>query len=664
MSIADDEVPEGTPTNVDTLLDVIDSLLPERSRLRELSRPRRKIRMTSLSTDGEIAEQTLISAVAALRDPAADEHVDADVVTGLLQQVASLKRRGALTDGLHAGVIAHVERRWATFVEPLAQRAIQHYPRYRLFDSFPRLRDEPVLFRQLAAEIAQYQSYSPWLNELLAELAPTRLTEARLLIFALGERRDSSRKENRELATSVFCALGRGMGWTPWVSLQAIIQARPDYADLLTPFERSGDRFREPQETIDAKLALVQAIEPQGEVRTVAGALLELIGSGARWSTDGLLGRPAETKAAYVETLRELIGGNSELRQAAIEALLWCADGQSADLAQFAATSLAQAEDRQAISELANHLVRHVQYGARALRAAKFGERLEGVSLPTTGGLLQSLMALEGSTSYADEAARTWLGDRAVERLIEQTIASVEARVAKDYEDHGDEGEDRLLSSLFTELSIRFRDLNQALDAVARAASTPHRAAITLSYRNVDRAEEGAEGIKEAKSFSADLCLIVDPVLDGRSLGRRVTLVQAKRLYRNHKAATEPAWDKSFQIKREQLRDLMKQTHSSVYFFHGPPLGGRGVPVIPSQLVADLAGYQGSGTQLPMAMVAVASRSLADWFTYDALALRIGDHFQALVEKAKGRPGSLPRHLLGLPTVEVEVALGRRSEPH
>lgn len=656
MSIADNEAPEGTPSSVDALLDVIDTLLPERSR------PWRKHRMTSLSADAEIAEQTLISAVAALRDPAADEHVGADVVAALLEQIASLERKGASADGLRAGVIAHVERRWATFVEPLAERAVQHYPRYRLFDSFPRLRDDPILFRRLAAEIAQSQSHSPWLKELLADLAPTRLTEARLLIYALGECGGRDGKETRELATSIFCALGRGIGWTPWVSLQALIHARPDYADVLKSLEPSGDKFRESQETIDSRLALVQAIEPQTKVRAVAGALLELVGSGTRWSTDGLLARPAETRAAYVETLRETIGSEPKLRQAVIEVLLWCADGQAADLAQFAATALAQAEDHEALSELSNHPVRNVQYGARALRAAKFGERLEGVALPTTGGLLQSLTALEGSTTYADEAARTWLGDRAVERLIEQTVASVEARVAKNYEDHGDEGEDRLLSSLFTELSLRFGDLNQALDAVARAASAPHRAAITLSYRNVDRAEEGAEGINGTKSFSADLCLIVDPTLDGRSLGRRVTLVQAKRLYRNHKAATQPAWDNSFQIKPEQLRDLMKQTHSSVYFFHGPPLGGRGVPVIPSQLVADLAGYQGSGRQLPTAMVAVASRSLADWFTYDALALRIGDHFQALVKKAKGRPGSLPRRLLMLPTVEVEVALERRSE--
>ncbi|ESX14455.1 hypothetical protein X768_01650 [Mesorhizobium sp. LSJC265A00] len=270
-------------------------------------------------------------------------------------------------------------------------------------------------------------------------------------------------------------------------------------------------------------------------------------------------------------------------------------------------------------------------------------------ALPAGGGLAQSLAAIEGSGTATDEPARTWLGDRAVEQLIERTIASVETRFARDYEAHGDEGEDRILSTLFTTLALRFSDLDHALEALARAASAPNRAAVTMRYRNVDRSEEGKAGIKGAKSFSADLCLITDPILDGTSLGRRVTLVQAKPLYRDHAAATQPAWDTSFAINLDRRRALQKQTAWSVYFFHGPPLGGRGVPVIPTQLVADLSEHQGSGAHLARATVATASRSLADWLTYDALALRVGDPYEELIEKAEGRSGSLARPLLGHP---------------
>ncbi|MDK2769696.1 MAG: hypothetical protein KYX69_18480 [Sphingomonas sp.] len=196
---------------------------------------------------------------------------------------------------------------------------------------------------------------------------------------------------------------------------------------------------------------------------------------------------------------------------------------------------------------------------------------------------------------------------------------------------------------------------------MARAAAAPRRASVSMQYRNIDRGEEGDTGVKGAKSFSADLCLIVDPMLDGISLGRRVTLVQAKRLHRNKKAKEQPAWQASFAIDRKQRLALQAQTEWSVYFFHAPPLGGRGVPVIPTQLVADLSEHKGTGTRLRMEVVAAASRSLADWLTYDALSLRVGDPYAALVEKAEGEPGCLPRRPLDLPTVEVRVGLTPRS---
>jgi hypothetical protein len=41
--------------------------------------------------------------------------------------------------------------------------------------------------------------------------------------------------------------------------------------------------------------------------------------------------------------------------------------------------------------------------------------------------------------------------------------------------------------------------------------------------------------------------------------------------------------------------------------------------------------------------------------------LRTGDLYQDLVEKADGRAGSLPRRLLPLPTLEVDVALVTRD---
>ncbi|MCM2435826.1 hypothetical protein [Agrobacterium rosae] len=250
-----------------------------------------------------------------------------------------------------------------------------------------------------------------------------------------------------------------------------------------------------------------------------------------------------------------------------------------------------------------------------------------------------------------------------MERLIERTVGSVEARFAKEYLDHSEEGEEKLLAMMFEALSAGFTALDQSLEAIARAASSPRRSTVTMRYRTVDKAEEGAPGIKRAGSFSADLCLIVDPVIDGRSLGRRVTLVQAKRLYRKKSAKSTLKWNHSFQLKAKQMRDLMKQTQSSVFFFQAPALGGRGIPVIPTRLVYDLSFHQGgTGTVLAHETLATASRSLADWLTYDLLALRVGDPLEALLTKADGGPGSLPRSLLTIPRVEIEVGLVPRSE--
>lgn len=642
------------PTELETLCGVIEHFFPERLRIP----PGRQIDI-GVTRGPDAAE--LKAATSALADNAADSYVDAQVVLKLLDAIKALERTGIAVDALRGEVAAHVERRWPYFIESLVACVFEIYQPSSVFSAFPKLRSEHLLFSRLAASIATRQHYTYQLEKVLAELAPDAISVARTLVAALLERGNRD-KEDIVMATSLFCALGRGIGWTPWVSLQAILHVRPDYAGPHATFEREGDRSKESQEVIDHRLEMARAIEAQTKARDLAGLVLELVGQGAGWRDYGLLSRPAETRAAFVDNLRSTIGEDPRLRQAVIEALLWSADGRAADLAQFAAVALAQPEDRSALLELERHPVRLVQHAARAVRAAKFGEQLGTGALPAGGSFLQALVTLDGGVASANEPARTWLGDRAVERLIEQTIARVEAKFAEEYANHGDEGEDRLLSSLFRELALRFSDLDQALEALARAAAAPHRASVTMEYRNVDRAEEGAKGIRKVKSFSADLCLIVDPMIDGTSLGRRVTLVQAKRLYRNKKARKQPAWFDSFKIDRDQRVHLQEQTHASVYFFHGPPAGGRGVPVIPTHLVADLSEHRGSGTTLSRDVVAVASRSLADWLTYDALALRVGDPYAELVKRAGGAPGSLPRPLLGVPTIEIQVALRPRSE--
>ncbi|MGE4306947.1 MAG: hypothetical protein AB7E24_23290 [Novosphingobium sp.] len=645
---------ETEATDLETLIAAVGILFPDRAK--RSGRSRRRI---VLQDERDLTVTKMAAATRALSDPGSDRYVDAEVVDALL---VSIGRHTSDDDGdMVAALIAHVDRRWSELMPGLAAKAVNGiYDRARIFAAFPRLLHEPTLLSMAIAAIVDPQNYCRP-DELLSFLKPATPADARRLIDALAERARAGERTPSALTLPLFAAIGRGQGWSPWVALQTLLRACPDYAEPNAIFEKTGDPNRESQTTIDARLEVAQAIAPLTELREVAAILLQLVGPSAGWGDESLLSRPAEVRAAYVDTLRAAIGDDSALRQAVIEALLWSGDGRVAELAHYAAVAIADAGDRAWLVELETHPVRMVRYAARAVRAAKFGEALTVPALPVATGLIQSVAAMEGSTNIAEEPARTWLGDRAAERLIERTISAVEMRAAKDYESHGDEGEDRLLASLFTTLALRFADLDQALEALARAASAPNRAAVTMRYRNVDRGEEGDKGVRGAKKFAADLCLIVDPILEGVSLGRRVTLVQAKRLYRDHEAVVQPTWNASFAINLEQRRALQQQTEASVYFFHGPPLGGRGVPVIPTQLVADLSEHQGSGSQLARSTVASASRSLADWLTYDALALRVGDPYAALVAKAEGRPGSLPRTLLELPTVEVEITVTKRD---
>ncbi|MCJ2131431.1 hypothetical protein [Methylobacterium sp. E-045] len=641
-------------TPIDNLMTVIGILLPDR-------KPHLKRHRFLATSDRQVSHAELELVAALLSDPRTDQYVDGEVAIALLRAINRSGHSGASIDALSTEVVAHVERRWADLVTSLADKAVSTYDTELIFAAFPQLLRDPILISRLVAAISDHRNYAR-IDDILVKVSHISTGDARLLIVALNERHLSDERSAASVKGALFAAIGRSMNWSPWIALQTLLQARPDYAHPAAIFERSGDRSRESQVAIDARLELANAIEPLCKVREVAAILLQLVGPSAGWGDQSLLSRPAEVRAAYVDRLHVAIAGDDALRRAVIEALLWLANDRTSDLAQFAAFAVAEASDRPWLIELETHPIQIVRFSARAVRAAKLGEPLTVPALPTIGGLVQSLAAIECNVAANDEAAFTWLGDRAVEQLIERTISSVESRVAREYEAHGDEGEDRLLSSLFTTLAMRFADLDQALEGLARAASAPSRVSVNMRYRNVDRAEEGKKGIRGAKSFSADLCLIVDPILDGKSLGRRVTLVQAKRLYRDHTAAIQPAWSSSFAINVDQRRSLQMQTNASVYFFHGPPLGGRGVPVIPTQLVADLSEHQGSGSQLARATVATASRSLADWLTYDALALRVGDPYTKLVAKAEGRSGSLPRRLMNIPAVNVEVAILRRSE--
>ena len=610
----------------------------------------------------DIDLESMLEALPALKDADVDSLVDTPVICALLEMIKFLDDHSKRVDTLRKLVVSHVKRRWLELVESLAEQSVSNYESDVLPEIFPELKHEKIFMSKVISAIENPKVYDYQFVKLFLDLKIQNLNEARLMIAALGQRKRIVPRNSEVLTSLLYAAIGRDLSWGPWIALHTILQAYQDYANPNAVFIREDLRLMHHRSSIDALTEIAEAIEPMTKVREVALILLDLLRNGSGGRYNQLVNRPAEVRAAYIETLVDALSGNPELRQATIEALLWLPDNSTSDFALYTAVSLSDRSDREWIIELESHPIRIVAYSARSFRASKFGEPLNFDAWSPHKTVDQSIMAIEGSKFNSGEPARTWIGDRTAEHLIERSIASVEDQFAHEYELHGEEGEDRLLSSLFTTLTLGFKGIDDALEGYARSTSASHRASVQMHYRNIDRAEEGGTGIKDAKAFAADLCIIVDPVMNEKSMGRRVTLVQAKRLYRDKKAINQPKWKASFKIDVDQLDDLLKQTQSSVYFFHGPPLGGRGVPVIPSQLVADLSRNQGSGTSLFSSKVAVASRSLAEWLTYDVLALRVGDPCGQLVDKAGGSPGSLPRSLLNLPTVEITVALISRGE--
>ena len=362
-----------------------------------------------------------------------------------------------------------------------------------------------------------------------------------------------------------------------------------------------------------------------------------------------------------------MIRDDDDLRLATIEALLWLGRGRASEFALYAVMEMVRASDSGLLDELNTHPDRETQYRAKQVAMATEQEFGEGCAWPKPKriGVADRLYGLSLSQNDGAQNGRTWLGDRLLESMIERTVMDLETQVAIEYPLHHGVGEEKLMERFFTMLSGRFEALDLAFLDTARALGSGRRTSVRMQYRSIDKAEEGKSGIAKpdqegpSRTFASDLCLIVDPYLDGRPLGRRATLVQAKRLYPRDRADETKGWNHSYQLDSLQTTDLVRQTSSSIFLFQGPGLAGRGLPVLPAQLVSDLA-YNQSATGNVLAADAVgnASRSFADWFTYDLLALRVGDPYAPLVAKAEKSSGSTPYDLFRYGTVEARVSVG------
>ncbi|MQX92070.1 hypothetical protein [Sinorhizobium meliloti] len=602
---------------------------------------------------GEASSEELAKALFELRDPENRALVSPEQILALAASAAAVRDAPEL-----ANVIAElqqlVDEEWDRSGSAFAELALG-YSRNQLdiFNVLPRLLGSAEFLDAIcdALEANELDFLNPCLP--LDRLAlPNRNQLRRLFQFA-------NHKNGSILIHNAVNAASKSVGWSPWLKLFCVIWLFPELADNRDAIMPVARNFHSDIDAAAREKAW-KAARLDAKSRSVAAVVMDLNGT--------LRDAAPDIRQVYADRLRRLIGNDDPLRQAAIEALLWTVRERQRDTALYAAVQLALANDRELLSELERHPDRRTQYEAAQVRLA-FEDAVEpeiGWTVPRRVGISDGLFAMALSHSETRESAHTWLGDRLLERMIEQTVAALEAEAAREYHRHHGSGEEKLVERFFTKLSTKFEMLDRGLSEMASASGRARRTNISIRYRSVDKAEEGSRGVLRENdsgipppNFSADLCLVVNPMLDGKSLGKRATLVQVKRLYPSKNGPG--GWGVSYRIDPIQTSDLLRQTSSAVFLFQGPAVNGRGLPVIPAQLVDDLAHHQvRSGKALRATTVGVASKRLADWFTYDLVALRIGDPHAALVEKAERGPGSEAYDLFRYGTVEVEV---RVSEP-
>jgi hypothetical protein len=526
-----------------------------------------------------------------------------------------------------------------------------HNPELRA--CFPDLAVSPAMIAALTDKLEEKSGFYLG-HDFPAEAL--RVPDANAARRLLGAAQRSGVEEGLAYAAA---ACGRGLGWTPWAKLFILLLIMPELAEdrASEPEHQRSDFNDQPRQA--RQLARAEIV-PDRAVRRLARLVLDL--------DQALATAGPDVREPFFARIADAVAGNAQLRQAAIEALIWRVSGNQRDLALHTATLLAQVEDEQFLRSLLEHPDRETGYRAEAILRILAGDEGKGElwPMPTRAGISEGLFSIGLARRLDDEPPRTWLGDRLLERMIEETVAAQEEEFASTYEDHCQEGENGLVGNLFGDLARSFVPLDRAMVATAKATGRQRTARIALRYRPVSQGEEGKAGvhiddIPEPPKFAADFCIVVDPHLDGRPLGKRAVLLQAKRLWLREVEHPEKGFRSSYHLDPQQVRDLLRQTDSAFYLFAGPGHAGRGIPVIPTRLVSDLSFHQiASGAELDRDVVGSASRPLADWLTYEVLALRTGDPLQVLIDKAEGGPGRRLRNLGRFGTLELEIRVGEK----
>ncbi|MDF7658988.1 hypothetical protein PUG81_08395 [Erwiniaceae bacterium L1_54_6] len=332
--------------------------------------------------------------------------------------------------------------------------------------------------------------------------------------------------------------------------------------------------------------------------------------------------------ASWRNALCKIIAADHLLRDAALEALCFYASLSDENIVLQAMIQAYPDINDPALLDMA---FKHPHALVRRRAAASFD------MLPDAAALIRSrIVSMSTTVTQTNTVAalpETLIDDVDVEAMILTTLQQQAGKFSAEVTTHLRVDEEPLTTRFFTMLEATFQSVNKQIDQLTKASSQSHKLDFNLAYRPVSKYEEGKPGINQAKSFSADLCVIIDYQDEGVSYAKRATLIQLKKMQR----ATG-----RYPLNDEQFTHLAQQTSSAFLMLMGTAHNDVHLPVLPVSLCQDLR----LKSEISPERASSLGRPFADWFFRDVIGLWTGDANPTLVTKAEGDATNRPFDLI------------------
>jgi hypothetical protein len=361
------------------------------------------------------------------------------------------------------------------------------------------------------------------------------------------------------------------------------------------------------------------------------------------WARFGSGRRPGPDElAGWRQEVTKRFGRKPALRKAAMELFLWCAPDEAASEAELVTLALLRtATDKRNLRRWGEHPSARVRSRVRAIHAWLQAGPSGALEAQQPATLTSALRHLRAASAVTLGGGRTWLRDRDLEELLHGAIARVERDFSARYPEHFREGGTELVARLLEGLKQEFQSIEADLSALlTRGQATP----LSLEFRYTKRSDAEGEGRAEARASGVEVAFLLDVDVGHFLRTKRAAFVQVGRL--EERGAGQ--WAPSFRLSRERVEALLGRTESAFCLFLVPPFSREECWVLPARLVRGLMEAQDSVAVVSREAVQRATRSLAQWLTYELIGLWTGDERPAVVESARGAEASAPDFLVEL----------------